>query len=109
MEITLLLDLLSLIAGIVFLYYAILIRRKVKLPQNDLLLLVGVISVINIGVHIPGYFPTLFPMLVYELGHPISDAALLTMSISLLWYGFTSYSYVKKLVKRPKLQSSAQA
>ncbi|MFQ6134647.1 MAG: hypothetical protein ACE5KU_02385, partial [Nitrososphaerales archaeon] len=91
-------DLTSFTLGVIFLILAILIRRKIRLPQNNVLLLVGVTIVIFLSTHIPKYFPELFPFIGDEVRHVIHDLTLLAAVLVLLWYGVTTYMYVRQVV-----------
>ncbi len=102
LEMLRLLDLISFSLAFTFLILAVLIRRKIKLPQNNVLMAVGFILVVLLGVHVPEYFPSVFPEIGEDLEHIIQDLALFATVLVLLWYGATTYIYLKQVVPSHK-------
>ncbi len=90
------LDLISYVCAIIFLVYAFKIRQKIMLSQNNFLLLIGIFLFLTTGSHIPRYFPDIFPPLGEFWEHLIMDTFLLSTSIVLLIYGYTTYMAIKR-------------
>jgi hypothetical protein len=89
-------DFSSLVLGFVFLGLTLMIRRNVRIPQNNVLLIVGVLLLLFLFVHLCEYFPDLLPQIDEETSHHVMDATLFLTVFSLAWYGVTTYGYVRK-------------
>ena len=89
-------DLGSYVLSIIFLVLALLIKQKIMLPQNNILLLIGIFLFLHTGSHIPSYFPETFPQLGEFTEHLISDVTLFLTAITLLYYGITTYQTIIK-------------
>jgi len=87
----------SLALVLMFIVLAVLIRRKINLPQNSVLMIVGITIFIHLTVHIPEYFSFL-PALSEETEHVISDLTEMVSVLILFWYGVMMYQHVRKVV-----------
>ncbi len=92
-------DMSALVLGSVFFVLAVLIRRNVVIPQNNVLLVVGLLLLVFLATHLQEYFPDSYPAIDEELGHAVMDISLLLTVSALVWYGVTTYGYIRKTTK----------
>ncbi len=92
-------DMSALVLGSVFFVLAVLIRKNIVLPQNNVLLVVGSLLLVFLAAHLQEYFPEAYPSLDEDVSHTVRDISLFLTVSALVWYGATTYGYVRKTTK----------